>query len=147
MILDYIKRVEQYDGVWPNLVEAIRFAEGLGNPELGRYEIGDSFALVQEIQTVHATEKDFELHRKYVDVHIILEGEELLEYEDIDNLSPIGTFNDTRDIQMASGKGQSVIIRPGMFCLVFPHDGHKPGCCVTNPSVMKKIVLKIPGNF
>ena len=144
MILDYMTRIEQYNGVCPHFVEALRFAASLGNCELGRYEQDDYFAMVQQLETRFATGNDFEMHHKYADVHIVLEGEEVLEYEDIANLNPIGEFNETRDIQMLEGTGQTVVIRAGMFCATFPHDGHKPGCCVEAPATLKKIVLKVP---
>ncbi len=144
MILDYVHRAEVYQSVCPNLVEAIKFAETLKDAEVGRYDFGDCFVLVQEMETKHAAEKDFELHRKYLDVHVVLEGEELLGYEDITNFKPKEEFNEEKDIQMLIGDGQYVTIKPGMFCVVFPHDAHKPGCCVTTPAKLRKFVIKVP---
>ncbi len=144
MILDYLNRVDTYQDVCPNLVEAIKFSQTLKDAEVGRYEFGDSFVLVQEMETKHASEKDFELHRKYLDVHIVLEGEELLGYEDIANLEPKEEFNTEKDMQMLNGDGQYVTIKPGMFCVVFPHDAHKPGCCVSTPGKLRKFVVKVP---
>ncbi len=145
MILDYLNRIEQYDGTWPKLVEAVKFAQTVMDKEVGRYDQDDYFALVQEMETKLMSEKEYELHRVYVDVHIVIEGEEVMGYEDISKLTPIDEYNETKDIQFLTGEGQPVVIRPGMFCVVFPHDGHKPGCCAENPAKLKKIVLKIPG--
>ncbi len=144
MILDYLDRIEQYDGCWPQLVEAVKFAETVMDKEVGRYEQGNYFALVQEMETKLMSEKNYELHREYVDVHIVIEGEEVMGYEDITKLTPIDEYNETKDIQFLSGEGQPVVIRPGMFSVVFPHDGHKPACCAETPAKLRKIVLKIP---
>ena len=144
MILDYLTRVERYKGVSERLVAAIRFAESLSTCAVGRYEMGECFAMVQEFETKLPCDNTFELHRKYLDVHIVLEGVEVLEYEDISKLTATQSFNEDNDKQKLAGTGQPVIIRPGMFCLVFPHDGHKPGCCLDTPDTLRKIVLKVP---
>lgn len=144
MILDYTNRVNHYGAILPLFQEAMAFAQTLIDAPVGRYDQGDCFFLVQEFQTALASDKDFELHRNYADVHVVLEGREQLGYQDIDFLSPKKDYNAKHDIQMLSGQGQDVVIEPGMFCLVLPHDGHKPGCCVDAPAALRKIVVKIP---
>lgn len=143
MILDYLHRAEQYDGVWPNLMAGINFARSLLDAPLGNYDFQGGFVMIQEFDTVPLEEKLFEVHREYIDIHIVLEGEEILEYEDMANLSPSVPFFTTGDIGMMAGSGQTVRIKKGMFCLVFPHDGHKPGCCEKTPAKLKKMVVKI----
>ncbi len=144
MILDYIDRMEQYDSLFPAFTESMKFALSVKDKPVGRYEQGDIFALVQEMDTVPLSEKPFELHRKYLDVHIVLEGEEVLEYEDIRYLTPKDEYNEEKDGQKLTGEGQAVLIKEGMFCLVFAHDGHKPACCKDTPKKLRKIVLKVP---
>lgn len=144
MILDYLTRMEQYKDLFPSFIPAMKFALSVKEQPVGRYEEADYFALVQEFDTTPLSEKPFELHKKYMDVHIVLSGEEVLEYEDIDFLSPKDDYNEAKDGQKLNGNGQPVTIKEGMFCLVFAHDGHKPGCCATSPAPLRKIVLKIP---
>ncbi len=144
MILDYVSRAEHYAGILPNFVEVMNYAKTLVDAPVGRYDCGDSFVLVQEFETKPAAAKDYELHRKYADVHVVLQGQESLGYDDIENLPPKEAFNPDKDMQMLDGVGQYVTINPGMFCLVLPHDGHKPGCCVETPSFLRKFVIKIP---
>lgn len=144
MILDYMDRMAQYDSLFPGFTESMKFALSVKDKPVGRYEQGDIFALVQEMDTVPLNEKKFELHRKYLDVHIVLEGEEVLEYEDISKLTPLDEYNPEKDGQKLDGSGQAVLIKEGMFCLVFAHDGHKPGCCQNSPKKLRKIVLKVP---
>lgn len=144
MILDYISRMEQYDSLFPNFTPAMKFALSVQDKPVGRYEEGDYFALVQEMDTVPLDAKPFELHKKYLDVHITISGEEALEYEDISKLEEASPYNEEKDGQKLNGSGQVVVIKEGMFCLVFAHDGHKPGCCVNKPGKLRKIVLKIP---
>lgn len=145
MILDYVNRIEHYKGLLPNLVEVMNYAQTLVDAPVGRYDfVDDCFVLVQEMDTKLPSEKQFELHRKYADIHVVLEGQESVGYEDIANLPPNEEFNETKDMQMLDGDGQYVTVNPGMFCLVLPHDGHKPGCCVETPGKLRKFVIKLP---
>lgn len=144
MILDYIDRSPQYNNLFPLFQEAMEFAMSVKDKPTGRYEQGEYFALVQEMDTVPPQEKKFELHRNFLDVHIVLSGEEVLEYEDIRYLPPASDYDQVKDIQRLNGEGQAVLIKEGMFCLVFAHDGHKPACCRGESKKLRKIVLKIP---
>lgn len=144
MILDYVNRMSQYDKLFPKFTPAMNFALSVKDKPVGRYEEDDYFALIQEFDTVPLPDKPFELHKKYLDVHIVLEGEEVLEYEDITLLEESSPYNEEKDGQKLTGKGQPVTIKEGMFCLVFAHDGHKPGCCMDKPAKLRKIVLKVP---
>lgn len=144
MILDSLSRVQHYGDILPNFQAVMAFAKTLADAPVGRYDFENCFCLVQEFQTVPESMKDFELHRLYADVHLVLEGREALGYQDIENLPPKSEYNSDGDIQMLDGHGQMVVIESGMFCLVLPHDGHKPGCCVDVPAPLRKIVVKIP---
>lgn len=144
MILDYLNRREIYNSLSPVFAEAMDFALSVKDKPVGRYEQGDYFALVQEMDTVALADKKFELHRKYLDVHIVLSGEEVIEYEDITLLTPGDEYNAEKDIQRLTGTGCPVVVKEGMFCLVFDHDGHKTGCFLEKTGKLRKIVLKIP---
>ncbi len=144
MILDYLSRKSQYHNLFPLFTEAMEFALSVKDKPVGRYEQGEYFALVQEFDTTPLAEKPFELHRNFLDVHIVLEGEEVLEYEDISQLTALEEYNPDKDMQKLEGTGLPAVIKEGMFCLVFTHDGHKPGCCLDKPGKLRKIVLKIP---
>ncbi len=144
MILDYISRIDCYADVLPNLVEAVQYATTLYGAEVGKYEKDDYFVLVQDITTEDASKKQFECHAKYADVHIVAEGEESIGYEDVANLVATQELDVEKDMQMLDGEGQYVILKPGMFCVVLPHDGHKPACSVTESQKIRKIVVKIP---
>ncbi|MBQ2991293.1 MAG: YhcH/YjgK/YiaL family protein, partial [Clostridia bacterium] len=42
------------------------------------------------------------------------------------------------------GKSTAMSIRPGMFYIMFPSDGHKPGCHQEFPKHYRKVVVKLP---
>ena len=86
MIYDKISNIENYLGITPNLDTAIRFlaSQDLIALPLGRTVIdGDLvFANVMEADAVPAEEKEFELHREYMDIQIDLMGVERIEIGD-----------------------------------------------------------------
>ncbi len=144
MILDYLENKAHYDAINPQFSKAMAFAMTVKDKEIGKYEEGNYFVLVQEMDTVPLDSKRYELHHKYLDVHITLSGEETIEYEDTRFLSPLEDYNPEKDIQYLSGSGCPVVVKEGMFCLVLPHDGHKTGCCSKSPAKLRKLVVKIP---
>ncbi|MFP8215703.1 YhcH/YjgK/YiaL family protein, partial [Klebsiella quasipneumoniae] len=42
---------------------------------------------------------------------------------------------------------QSVILTPGMFAIFIPGEPHKPGCVITEPAEIKKVVIKVSANL
>ena len=80
MIIDHIKHIGFYEpmaagitGAW-NAIQAMLQEKG----ELpdGRYELKRGFFKVQRGETKPLSEGTFESHRKYIDVQILLEGQE-----------------------------------------------------------------------
>ena len=80
MIYDEIKNIERYRGISKNLDTAIDFLEktDLNSLPLGKTEIlGDKvFANVMEAQAKAENELSFEIHKKYMDIQVDIEGTE-----------------------------------------------------------------------
>jgi alpha-L-rhamnosidase len=86
-----------------------------------------------------------EAHRKYIDIQVVLSGEELLAYAPIQGLSITQPYSEDRDIvfYQASERISEVKLEAGMFCILFPQDGHIPGCQLKRPSEVHKVVVKV----
>ena len=84
MIMDRLERFRCYQRSVPELWDAVRFAERVQKEQLppGKYPVGKGFAFVQEGNTRSFEEADFEVHRNYLDVQILLNGSEMWEYAD-----------------------------------------------------------------
>ena len=82
MIYDEIKNISRYRGISSNLDTAIDFLEktDLKSLPLGKTEILDDkvFANVMEVQAKDEEELSFEIHKKYMDIQIDVEGTELI---------------------------------------------------------------------
>ena len=84
MIFDDLKNITFYKGIHPNLDQAIDFLyeHRKDSFELGRYDIdGDKIFLVVQENTLNKEESNrFEHHKKYADLHLLVEGHEFSSY-------------------------------------------------------------------
>lgn len=113
----------------------------------GRHELTDGiFAEVKRYSPKPAAERPYESHVKYVDVQCILEGEEMIYIRPLDNMRPKEEYPD-RDLtfyhEPPQGPEAPVILRPGLFLVLFPKDGHKTECLTVAPEC-RKVIVKVP---
>lgn len=143
MILDYIQNFGTYINFNRRLEDGFSFIETIKNMPAGRYEQGDMYALVQEGLTNPIEVGNFESHRKYCDLQYMVEGEEILEWNDTIKLDEIISYDESKDSAFYSGMGNKISIEKDMFYILFPHDGHK--CCVhaDKQTNYRKVVLKL----
>ena len=52
-------------------------------------------------------------------------------------------YDPEADIEWLSGCGNRIQMKPGMFYLVYPDDGHKPCCHEKEQTSYRKVVVKI----
>lgn len=107
---------------------------------------GGAFALEQAYQPKARPEGFFESHRKYIDVQVIVEGEELMEVEDVSRLVVSDPYNPERDlIKYADTATASVLrMRAGDVAVYFPTDGHMPSLRWRGQGSVRKTVVKVP---
>ena len=120
--------------------------------ESGRHDITDSiFMNVMELESDPAEARKSEIHRKYLDIQVLISGEEKMEFGvTVPDLADYEPYNEESDYQLTlPGKDieckSAVILRPKMFAVFLPYEPHKPCCNVGKKSVaIKKLVVKIP---
>jgi len=150
MIYDNIENIETYGDETNEIYKALQFVcdFDLSQPD-GKYEIegDDMFAIVQSVTTEAADEKLFEAHQDFIDVQMILEGCErqdvvLLNGQDIEVEQE---YDQEKDLMFfnAPEHYSTLIMKPGMFVVYCPTDGHRPGCCIGNPQKIRKVCVKI----
>ena len=89
------------------------------------------------------TEKSFEAHKKYIDIHYCISGSEGIGYADVSSLTPTTEYDEENDYFLLSGEYQKVILREGDFCIVFPEDAHIPMMCGFTGGKLLKAVAKV----
>ena len=94
-------------------------------------------------ETIPQEESFFEAHRRYLDIHIMVEGEERVDMnrpEDL-NLTDAQEGNDFYAYQGESW--HSTVLKPGEFLVVFPGDAHRIKVQVDGPRTVSKAVFKV----
>ena len=118
------------------------------DPALGRHNLdGDrAFVIVSEDRTMPADSRRPEIHARYLDVQLLLQGEERMGYRpqrasqqpDDDRLATqdLAFFNQLEGEQFLD-------MRPGDFVVFWPGEVHKPLCAVGAPAKVRKVVVKM----
>jgi len=107
---------------------------------------GGAYAMEQVYLTKTRPEGFFESHRNYIDVQVIVEGEELMEVEEISRLVVSEAFNEKRDLVKYgdTALASRLNFRPGDVGVYFPEDGHMPGLQLAGAVLLRKTVVKVP---
>lgn len=108
---------------------------------------GGAFALEQTYQARARPDGFFESHRKYIDVQVIVTGEEAMEVEDIARLVPTMAYDAERDLLKYADtpRASRLVMRAGDVALFFPADGHMPSLRLGEAAqLVRKTVVKVP---
>ena len=145
MIFDKIENIRQYDIVSDKIIEFL-FNLNENTPN-GRYEIDDrAYANIEEYNTKSHENCSFEAHKRYIDIQILLKGEERLDFRHTEGLTIKEAYNDEKDIMFFEDKETigTVKLTDGYFAMLFPHDAHRPQMNSSEVSkCVKKVVIKI----
>ena len=114
---------------------------------LGRYELTPegSYANIQEYDT--RAEGDYELHRAYVDVQVVLAGNELIYVAPRASVRAcLQQYDAEKDIEFYASSDEETAVPAdrGHWVVLFPSDAHKP--CMTagtEPVHIRKVVVKV----
>lgn len=122
----------------------------LGVPmgETGRVELGDGvFALEQAYLPKPRATGRWEAHRAYIDVQVVVIGDELMEVTDVSRLRVAEDHTPGKDILFFEGyaEGSVLRVRAGEVAVFYPVDAHKPSLAVGEAAVVvRKTVVKVP---
>lgn len=136
-------------GLHPVLQQALTLAVAANLQEKtpGRYELqGDNiFMNVMQFATQSPEQKKAELHREYIDIQVLLSGEERILFGMTDSARQCEEMHVEDDYQLCSqiADEQAMVLKPGRFVIFMPGEPHKPGCVVKAPMDIKKVVIKV----
>ncbi|MGL5649733.1 MAG: YhcH/YjgK/YiaL family protein [Clostridium sp.] len=142
MIFGNINNLKNVDEKIVYLIEIAK-SEDLLNLPIGKNNIyGDIIFLNRQSKDL-SEDGFFEGHKEYLDLHIILEGDEKIGYNLKENLKLVN-FNEEEDFIKYEGKEQFFInLKKGDFAVFYPEDAHK---VLLKPSSecnhVEKVVLK-----
>ena len=107
---------------------------------------GGAFALEQVYLSKPRPDAFFESHKQYIDVQVIVEGDEFIEVADIAKLSVKEDKTPAKDVIIYELADNVTALRlgAGEAVVLFPIDGHMPGVAIKAPTLVRKIVVKVP---
>ena len=119
--------------------------------ECGHYDFSDgSFANVMNITTSPVEKVGYEAHRKWLDVHMNLEGCECVGIEDLETMRQgecVFEYDEEKDAELwkHNDNGTLHILRPGDYVIALPEHAHKPGATPPGEdNKAKKLLIKAP---
>jgi len=88
---------------------------------------------------------DAEYHARYLDIQIVLKGQEGMTYSTLPAGTPDTDWLADKDIAfLPEGEQEkTVVLSEGDFVVFYPGEVHKPLCAVGNPAPARKVVVKL----
>ncbi|MCX8957816.1 YhcH/YjgK/YiaL family protein [Erwinia psidii] len=113
----------------------------------GRFQpTGESwFYTISVAQTAVADTRHTEFHRQYLDIQIVLEGTETINFSCADARQQQATETKPDLFIVAHPQlPHSVQLAAGDFVIFYPGEAHQALCAIGKPATVRKAVFKIP---
>ena len=147
MFFDKMHHLKDYKGLHPNLDLAIDFILGhdFGPDDLGTHELADKkvFYFIQDNTLNQEPSKEFEFHKKYLDLHFLLEGKEKIKYgTEIESI--VQPYDESIDFASAWSRDQVVFtLKSSNFIAFLPGELHQPNVYAGQGEEVHKCVFKV----
>ena len=152
MIIDSIGNFEKYISLHKDFEKAFSFLRDLREDEKEGTTILDEGCVwatvigvnnAPRVSNTPNSAKVFEAHKRFVDIHYILSGEEKFGYANIDRLKTKQPYNAMDDYQLLEGEINAILLKKGDFMITFPEDAHIPDLEKTNDEKLVRVVVKV----
>lgn len=147
MIFGNINHLEEFGFLEDSVKKCFEY---LKDHDLMAYEKGTHaidgdrlFVNVVEYTTTAAENRFWEAHKDYLDVHVMLKGQEQIDVNFIRNMELKEYVKKDDFLPMEGEKNASVVLREGDFLVCYPSDGHRTAVQVEEPETIKKGIFKV----
>nr|VVV05768.1 Toxin-antitoxin biofilm protein TabA [Aliivibrio wodanis] len=133
----------------PVIIEIIQKVkeQTIENTEVGNYPLPDeSVYFIVNDKTELKENRRSEIHHKYLDVQLMLEGTETFGYSEYPLLSIEDDYLEEKDIAFSNDvqDEQFVTLEAGEFIIFNPKQPHRPLVAVDDkPAAVKKLIIKV----
>ena len=150
-----LARPEHFAATLAYVAEALR-PDSAAQARIGRIAVGTTerveldggaFALEQVYLTKPRIEGRWESHGAYIDVQVVVAGEEFMEVADAAQLAVTEDFRPAKDVifYRPFDRGSVLRLRAGEAAVFFPSDAHLPSLRTgTAAALVRKTVVKVP---
>jgi YhcH/YjgK/YiaL family protein len=147
MIVDLLSNSNLCNAIHPRIAHALEYLSktDFNSMSLGKYEVDgtDIFAIVNEYETKDEADCVWEAHRKYIDIHYIIRGSELIGTTLLTSQSPTKEYDEEGDYWLFETGESKQVLHAGMFAIFFPHDIHSTSHHPLQKSSVRKVVMKV----
>lgn len=147
MIFGNINHLEEFGFLENSVKKCFAYLKDhdLASYEKGTHEIDGErlFVNVVEYTTTAAENRFWEAHKDYLDVHVMLKGQEQIDVNFIQNMELKEYVKKDDFLPMEGEKNASVVLREGDFLVCYPSDGHRTAVQVEEPETIKKGIFKV----
>ena len=152
MITGNVNHLELLPYLPAQLKQAIQHVMANFNADsaLGKFDVDgeNQFVMIFNDSTSPAEERRQELHGKYLDIQIVLAGQEKMVFINLAAPQGRAEWLEGKDIAFLPLEQQgleekSFIMNAGDFVVFYPGELHKPMCTVGENAPVKKAVVKI----
>jgi len=149
--LEFLCR-EQYPIIinYINKLQKKYVGQGSFNLDVGEHEnfflSKDVYAIEQVYETKERDLCDFEAHKKYIDIHYIVDGSERIAVSSASELSVAREYDDEGDyiLYKTPMESSTLLLTQGDIAIFFPDDAHMTAIEVKGKARMTKTVIKLP---
>lgn len=145
MIIDVLDQADKYISLHKDFKLVFDFLKNndLSTMECGIHKLRDDevFFNLQEYET-KPTQK-LEAHKKYIDIQVVVTGEEYMGYTNINNTTVTEEYDAERDVMFLNGEVDKVKADNKTFIIFYPEDAHMPALSIDSPKKVKKAIFKI----
>lgn len=145
MIVDTLSNYGKYITLHKDFKSVFDYinTHNLKDLECGRYELrgNEVFFNLQEYETKPI--QKLEAHKKYIDIQVVISGEEYMGYTNIENTTISEDYNEERDVLFLNGNVDKIKANNKTFLIFYPEDAHMPALSINEPKFVKKAIFKI----
>jgi biofilm protein TabA len=146
MIIDVLENLHRYVGLNKRFEKAVAFLLLLNLKQLpiGRYDIDGEwvYAIVDKEQGHRKEDEQLEIHEKYIDIQLVLEGIDEMGWKPRSSCEfPSCEYDQASDIQFFKDEPNTWLrVKSGTFAIFFPEDAHMP---MISSDIIHKVVVKV----
>lgn len=146
MVLSTLQDCGRFEVLHPLFKKAFDYVKShnLLDAPLGRIEVeGDAlFINNSNPECVKVEKQVLEVHRKYIDIHVLLEGEETVGWKPLsDCRNETKPYNEDEDCALYDEQAATYFkMQPGQILIVWPEDAHAP---VIGEGKIRKLIIKV----
>ena len=147
MIYGKLQNALRYRGISPDLDLALEhltpeFLASVGQEHV-QLKGTDVYCFKVDLTTVPEEKAFFENHHVYADIHVVMDGVEVMDIALPETLEMYEERPES-DAYFFHGEGYTrLVLEPGSFLVCFPEDAHKTMITLGEPAPLTKVVFKI----